>query len=101
MLILPMPLGVFHPPKPASRIALGLEMMTMHEKIARDHQVRTAANPVLGLGGRKAPSSIGKTSPAGVLRLRASSAVSRGKAVRRSAQDDDFVGVLRKTSGTR
>jgi hypothetical protein len=31
-------------------------------------------------------------SPAGVLRLRAISAVSRDKSVMRSAQDDDFVG---------
>ena len=48
--------------------------------------------PVLGLGGRKAPSSMGKISTAGVLRLRATSAVSRDKSVRRSAQDDGFVG---------
>jgi hypothetical protein len=36
---------------------------------------------------------MGKISTAGVLRLRATSAVSRDKSVRRSAQDDDFVGV--------
>ena len=45
-----------------------------------------------GPGGQKAPSSMGKLSPAGVLRLRATSAVSRDPSVRRSAQDDDFVG---------
>jgi hypothetical protein len=39
-----------------------------------------------------------KMSTAGVLRLRATSAVSRDKSVRRSAQDDDFVGVLTKNS---
>jgi len=39
---------------------------------------------------------MGKKSTVGVLRLRATSAVSRGKSVRRSAQDDDFVGVLTK-----
>jgi hypothetical protein len=49
-----------------------------------------------GFGGRKAPSSMGKISTAGVLRLRATSAVSHDKSVRRSAQDDGFVGVLRK-----
>ena len=49
-----------------------------------------------GFGGRKAPSSMGKISTAGVLRLRATSAVSRDKSVRRSAQDDDFVGGLTK-----
>jgi hypothetical protein len=39
---------------------------------------------------------MGKISTAEVLRLRAESAVSRDKSVRRSAQDDDFVGVLTK-----
>ena len=49
-----------------------------------------------GFGGRKAPSSIGKISATGVLRLRATSAVSHDKAVGRSAQDDDFVEALTK-----
>ena len=49
-----------------------------------------------GFGGRKAPSSMGKTSTAEVLRLRATSAVSRDQPVRRSAQDDDLLGVLTK-----
>jgi hypothetical protein len=44
-----------------------------------------------GFGGRKGPSSMGKISTAEVLRLRATSAVSRDKSVRRSAQDDGFV----------
>jgi hypothetical protein len=52
-----------------------------------------------GFGGRKAPSSMGEMSTSGfprllsgqALRLRATSAVSRDKSVRRSAQDDDFV----------
>jgi hypothetical protein len=39
---------------------------------------------------------MGKISPPEVLRLRATSAVSRDQSVRRSAQDDDFVGVLTK-----
>jgi hypothetical protein len=47
-----------------------------------------------GFGGRKGPSSMGKISNAEVLRLRATSAVSRDKSVRRSAQDDGFVGGL-------
>jgi hypothetical protein len=51
-----------------------------------------------GFGGRKAPSSIGKVSTAEVLRLRATSTVSRNQSVRRSAQDDDSVGSLTKTS---
>jgi len=49
-----------------------------------------------GFGGRKGTSSMGKISTVGILRLRATSAVARGKSVRRSAQDDDFVGVLTK-----
>jgi hypothetical protein len=49
-----------------------------------------------GFGGRKDPSSMGKISTAGVLRLRAPSAVSRDKSVRRFAQDDGFVEVLTK-----
>ena len=40
----------------------------------------------------------GKKSSAGVLRLRATSAVSRDKSVRRSAQDDDSVGVSTKNT---
>jgi hypothetical protein len=51
-----------------------------------------------GFGGRKGPSGMGKISTAGVLRLRATRAVTHDKSVRRSAQDDDFVGVRRKTS---
>jgi hypothetical protein len=42
----------------------------------------------------KALSSIGKLSIAEVLRLRAESAVSHDPSVRRSAQDDGFVGGL-------
>jgi len=51
-----------------------------------------------GFGGRKAPSSMGKISVAEVLRLRATSAVSRNQSVRRSAQDDESVGVLTKNT---
>ena len=47
-------------------------------------------------GGRKRSYSMGKISTPGVLRLRASSAVSHDKSVTRSAQDDDFVGILKK-----
>jgi hypothetical protein len=50
------------------------------------------ARPVR-LGGRKAPNCMGKISTAEVLRLRAKSAVSRNQCVRRSAQDDDSLGV--------
>jgi hypothetical protein len=44
-----------------------------------------------GFGGRKGPSSMGTISTAEVLRLRATSAVSRDEPVRRFAQDDGFV----------
>jgi hypothetical protein len=62
------------------------------------------ADPVVGIGGRKAPSSMGKTSAAEVLRLRATSPVSGDQSVGRFAptasrgrQDDESVGEL--TSG--
>jgi hypothetical protein len=41
---------------------------------------------------------MGKISTAEVLRLRATSALSRDKSVRRSAQDDDLVEVLTKNT---
>jgi hypothetical protein len=49
--------------------------------------------PVRGVGGGKAPSSMGEISTAEVLRLRATSAVSRDPSVRRSAQDDESAGI--------
>src|ERR1700691_1030710 len=66
------------------------------KKCTRDHQVQQIL--LSGLSGRKAPSSMGKISTAEVLRLRATSAASRDKSVRRSAQDDDLVGVLTKNT---
>src|ERR1700733_13173356 len=54
--------------------------------------------PGAGCGGGKAPSSMGKISIAEVLRLRATSAVSRDKSVRRSAQDDDSAEGLTKNT---
>jgi hypothetical protein len=57
-----------------------------------------AADPAVGLRRSKAPNSIGKISTAGVLRLRATSTVSRDQSVRRSAQDDESVGVLAKNA---
>jgi len=60
-------------------------------------QVRTAGRILFsGFRGRKAPNGMGKISILGVLRLRATSAVSRDKSVRRSAQDDGFVGMSTK-----
>ena len=50
-----------------------------------------------GLGGRKAPNSLDRISIFGVLRLRAINRSSRDKFVRRFAQDDDFVGILKKS----
>jgi hypothetical protein len=51
-----------------------------------------------GFGDLKAPSSIGKISSVGVLRLRAIRPVSPDKSVRRFAQDDGFFVSWRKTS---
>ena len=48
------------------------------------------------LGGRKASSSMGKISTAEVLRLHATKRCITRKSVRRSAQDDESVGVLTK-----
>jgi hypothetical protein len=56
-----------------------------------------AGAPGGGFSGRKAPSSTGMIIIAGVLRLRATSAVSCDKTVMRSAQDDGFVGILTKS----
>ena len=52
--------------------------------------------PAAGFGGGKGTNGMGRTSSPGVLRLRAPSAVSCDEPVRRFAQDDDFVGVLKK-----
>jgi hypothetical protein len=47
-------------------------------------------------GGRKGQNNVGKIGAVGVLRLRATRAVSCDESVRRSAQDDGFVGILTK-----
>jgi hypothetical protein len=60
----------------------------------RDHPERIAADPVVGLRWSKSSEQHGLSSTAGVLRLRATSAVSRDQSVRRFAQDDDSVGEL-------
>jgi hypothetical protein len=49
-----------------------------------------------GFGGEKGTSSMGKIGIAEVLRLRATSAVLPKKSVRRSAQDDELVSILKK-----
>jgi len=49
-----------------------------------------------GLRWSKSSEQHGQESILGVLRLRATSAVPLDKSVRRSAQDDDFVGILKK-----
>ena len=72
-------------------------MITVHERYSRDHQARTASDPILGFRWSKAPNSMSKRSILGVLRLRAS-ALSRDRSVRRSAQDDDFAGVSKKNT---
>jgi hypothetical protein len=49
-------------------------MITVHEKMYRDHQVPNGQILFSGFGGRKGPSSMGKIRTAEVLRLRATSA---------------------------
>ena len=68
-------------------------MITVHENDVPE-TIKYIPQQLLfsGLGGRKAPNSMGKISTVGVLRLRATNAVARDKSLTRSAQDDDFVG---------
>jgi hypothetical protein len=73
------------------------------KRCTRDHQVHAAADPVLGLRWLKSSEQHGKHRRGSLgcardrlFRLRATSAVARDKSVRRSAQDDDFVGALAK-----
>jgi hypothetical protein len=85
MLILPVLFGAFHPPSPhragPPRSFPGAENQELASVLlcpaptstfcTGDHQVRIAADPVVGLRWSKAPSSVGKISIAEVLRLRA------------------------------
>jgi hypothetical protein len=84
MLILPMLSGAFQPPSPhrAGPPRVPVTIQCVSQQI------------LLSGFGSKAPSSMGKLSTAEVLRLRATSAVSRDQSVRRSAQDDESVGEL-------
>jgi hypothetical protein len=76
-------LGIFQPPKPAP--GGPVTVFPGAEKLLTAGRILFS-----GLGGGKAPSRrLFDSAP--------SSAVQRGKSVRRSAQDDDFVGVLKKT----
>jgi hypothetical protein len=63
----------------------GSKMITVHDVPVT---IKCVPQPILfsGFGGRKGPSSMGKISTAEVLRLRATSAVSRDESVRRCAQ---------------
>jgi hypothetical protein len=70
--------------------------VTQHKECTWEIQCVSQQILLSGFGGRKAPSRMGKISTAEVLRLRATSAVSRDKSVRRCAQDDDSVGVSTK-----
>jgi hypothetical protein len=75
------------------RRCLSLESRT--QRSTPDHSSVYRSRVLLsGVGGRKAQSGMGKSSTAEVLRLRATSAVSLDPSVRRSAQDDGFVGGL-------
>jgi hypothetical protein len=85
MLNFPMLPEAFRPQKPDNRICCDTQdasnflVLGPREKLCRARWL-------------KAPGSMGKLSIAEVLRLRATSAVSRDKSASRSAQDDDLVG---------
>ena len=74
---------------------LAWKVITVHEKMRVTIKCVPQQILVAGFSGRKAPSSMGKISALGVLRLRAPSSVSHDKSVRRSAQDDGFAASLR------
>ena len=76
---------------------LAWKVITVHEKMRVTIKCIPQQILVSGFGDRKAPSSMPEISTAGVLRLRATSAVSSDQSVRRSAQDDGFVGILAKS----
>jgi hypothetical protein len=62
----------------------GRKMITVHEKMYVTIQCVSQQILMSGFGGRKAPSSMGKISTAEVLRLRATSVVSRDQYVGRA-----------------
>jgi len=96
--MLPMLFGAFRPPK-LDNVDLGAghsKMPTSFWLSAPEKACDGSAR--CGLGGWKAPNSMGNISTAEVLRLRATSAASRDQSVKRSAQDDDSVGVLTKNN---
>jgi hypothetical protein len=85
MLILPMLFGAFQPPSPHRAGPPRSFPRAKNQELARIlYPIQCVSQQILlsGLGGRKAPNSMGKTSIAGVLRLRATSAVSRDKSVK-------------------
>ena len=72
--------------------------LTRKQQVAGDPKVKRARwSARCGFRWWKGYEGIGRISNPGVLRLRARSAVSFDKFVRRFAQDDDFVGVLKKS----
>ena len=104
MLIFPMLFGAFQPLRPhraaRSQIQrpctdLGMEDDYM-KRFTRDYQAPSQQIPLSGFGGRKAPRSMGKTNtPRSFDSAPHKRSVTRS-ICERSAQDDDFVGVLTK-----
>src|ERR1700735_4913593 len=96
--MLPMLFGAFQPPSPhradPSQAFSGAES----QKLVGILLCPAPKSTLSSFGGRKAPNSMGNISTAEVLRLRATSAASRDQSVKRSAQDDDSVGVLTKNN---
>jgi hypothetical protein len=106
VLILPVVFGAFQPPSPHRAAPLrffpGAENQeTLHRPgDGKDVPVTIKSVgqqiPLSGFGGRKAPNSMGKIGPPRSFDSAPHSAVSRDQSVRRSAQDDGFVGVWTK-----
>jgi hypothetical protein len=116
VLFSPMPFGAFQPLKPAPgrpatispgadinpefkdlAQAWGWKMIAEHEKMDRDHPVGTAARSCSRASVvEKLRTAWVRKAPSGSFDSAPPSAAPRDKSVRRSAQDDGFVGVLKK-----
>ena len=91
MLDLPMLLGAF---QPRARTGRPAAVFPRDENQELPSILVCVSQQILltGFDRLKAPSSMGKSSTAEVLRLRATSSVSRNQSIRRFARDDGFVG---------
>jgi len=81
--------------KRACMAAENVDLAAGHSLVLGPRERPWRARPVRASVVEKLPAAWAQISILGVLRLRATSAVSRDRSVRRSAQDDDFVGGLK------